>query len=236
MPDGKCISATSQCCARERRRCWSACRRPSAVSSTDCSTSWALTCRTGPRRRNYSGHRMGERSATQFAATDVRSVTSIADLVAACKGAMPLGLVRAGFRDDPINGVATVLVGSCLRALRVECQLYTLLARKRPFRIRPTALQRRGSQSLTLLQANSGLHSRLSQPCCAHLRRSAEVGRVSKTDIRSVGAVDHHGEGFRMPARRDLSARAEGRRPKPFTEAVIPSGICLVHQLSSPFR
>ena len=50
---------------------------------------------------------------------------------------MPLGFVRAGFRDDPINGVATVLVGSCLRALRVECQLYTLLARKRPFRIRP---------------------------------------------------------------------------------------------------
>src|SRR5258708_5302370 len=136
MPDGKCISATSQCCARERRRCWSACRRPSAVSSTDCSTSWALTCRTGPRRRNYSGHRMGERSATQFTATDVRSLTSISDLVAACKGAMPLGFVRAGFRDDPINGVATVLVGSCLRALWVECQLYTLLARKRPFRIR----------------------------------------------------------------------------------------------------
>ena len=50
---------------------------------------------------------------------------------------MPLGFVRAGFRDDPINGVATVLVGGCLRALRVECQLYTLLARKRPFRIRP---------------------------------------------------------------------------------------------------
>jgi hypothetical protein len=25
-----------------------------------------------------------------------------------------------------------------------------------------------------------------------------------------------------MPARRDLSARAEGRRPKPFTEAAVP--------------
>jgi hypothetical protein len=31
------------------------------------------------------------------------------------------------------------------------------------------------------------------QSACAHVSRSAEVGRVSKTDMRSVRAVDHHG-------------------------------------------
>jgi hypothetical protein len=45
---------------------------------------------------------------------------------------------------------------------------------------------------------------------------------------------DGFGEGFRMPARGDLSARTEGRRPKPFTIADTqltppePSGGCLV--------
>ena len=43
--------------------------------------------------------------------------------------------------------------------------------------------------------------------------------RFSQGTFAGTRASDRKGEGFRMPARRDLSVRAEGRRPKPFTEA-----------------